>query len=281
MKLLFPIFGFLASATALQAQSNPGDDSTNEIVLSELLSRGGVMMYPLAALALIALILIILYFLTIRRRTVVTNRFMNNADGLIRKRDFMGLLGYSQRRSEMVARLTRKTLQFITDNPNASATEIREIAETEGSRQSNALAQRINWLADIGAIAPMVGLLGTVIGMIKSFMQISKGEVGVLQQMLAAGVSEALVTTATGLVIGITAMVFHSFFKGRVNRFLSEFEAASTHIITLITAQISAQQAVPTAPPGSQFAPQMPTPGQPGTDLHPTHQVVYPQSPQS
>ena len=223
------------------------------------------MMFPLAAMALVAIILIILYTLTIRRRTVVTNRFMNAADSMLRKRDFLGLLSYSHRRSELVARLTTKTLQFLTENPSASASEIKEVAESEGSRQSGILAQRITWLGDIGAIAPMLGLLGTVIGMIKSFMLISQGgSPGNLPMQLASGVSEALVTTASGLVIGITAMIFHSYFKGRVNRLLHEFEAASTHIISLLTSQIKAgataasvpQQAPVAAPPSEMYGAQ-------------------------
>lgn len=277
MKFLFSLSAFILTASSVFGQSSLADEPVREIVLSELLRQGGVMMYPLAALALIALILIILYLMTIRRGSVVTNRFMNKADGLIRNRDFAGLLNYSHRRSEMVARLTRKSLQFLTENPSASAAEIREIAEAEGSRQSNLLSQRITWLGDIGAIAPMVGLLGTVIGMIKSFMQISQGSVGVLQQMLAAGVSEALVTTATGLVIGITAMVFHSYFKGRVNRLLSEFEAAATHIITLMTTQLGSTNQQPSAPQPFPPHPQQPMPGTAEADYYPAHQVVYPQ----
>lgn len=269
MKILLPLLALILTSSRVFAQATLEDEPVTEIVLSELLAQGGSVMIPLAGLALIAVILITFYFLTIRRGSVVSNRFMNNADGLIRKRDFNGLLNYSHRRSEMVARLTRKSLQFLSDNPNATAGEIREIAEAEGSRQSNLLSQRITWLGDIGAIAPMVGLLGTVIGMIKSFLQISQGSVGVLQQMLAAGVSEALITTATGLVIGITAMVFHSYFKGRVNRLLSEFEAAATHIITLLTTQLNSG--------AGQVQPQQVMPGTAEGDYHPAHQVIHPQ----
>lgn len=278
MKALPFIPLFFASEIA-SAQDTPllESEPVKEIVLSELLRQGGVMMFPLAALALIGLILIILYMLTIRRGTVVTNRFMNAADSMIRQRDFQGLHNYCRRRGEMVARLTHKTVHFLIENPNASMADLREVAETEGSRQSGILAQRITWLGDIGAIAPMVGLLGTVIGMIKSFMQISQGNVGVLQQMLAAGVSEALVTTATGLVVGITAIVFHSFFKGRVNRLLSEFEAASTHIMTLITGQLS-QPPAPQQPASPAPINPVPAPAQYESDQqHPTHEVYHPQ----
>ncbi|MGJ8723757.1 MAG: MotA/TolQ/ExbB proton channel family protein [Roseibacillus sp.] len=271
LPLLLILSSGLTMAQDTPAEASEGGTALPKVPLIEILGEGGIMMIPLAAMALIAIILIILYTLTIRRPTVVTNRFMNAADSMLRKRDFMGLLSYSHRRSEMVARLTSKTLQFVTENPAASATEIKEVAESEGSRQSGILAQRITWLGDIGAIAPMLGLLGTVIGMIKSFMLISQGgSPGNLPMQLASGVSEALVTTASGLVIGITAMVFHSFFKGRVNRLLHEFEAASTHIISLLTSQL---KATPATAPVPQQAP-MPAPT---GEMYGAQDVVLPQ----
>ncbi|GHC59199.1 MotA/TolQ/ExbB proton channel family protein [Roseibacillus persicicus] len=277
MKYL-PLLLILSSGLAL-AQTTPAVPTETEtaapaVPLIDIMGQGGVMMIPLAALALLALILIILYMLTIRRATVVTNRFMNAADSMLRKRDFMGLLSYSHRRSEMVARLCAKSLQFVTENPTASVDEVKDVAETEGSRQSSILAQRITWLADIGAIAPMLGLLGTVIGMIKSFMLISQGSVGNLPMQLASGVSEALVTTASGLVVGITAMVFHSYFKGRVNRLLSEFEAASTHLISLLTSQLK-NQATPGVT-GQQVAPVHPHPHPQTGEMYAPQDVVMP-----
>ncbi|MEM9080501.1 MAG: MotA/TolQ/ExbB proton channel family protein [Verrucomicrobiota bacterium] len=257
-----------ATPAAAQTLAPDSEESSREVPLMEIIGNGGVMMFPLAALALITLILIILYTLTIRRGSVVTNRFMNAAETMLRKGDFNALLGYCHRRSELVARLTQKTLHFATENPHANINEIREVAEAEGSRQSGILAQRITWLGDIGAIAPMVGLLGTVIGMIKSFLQISQGNFeGVRQMQLASGVSEALVTTATGLVIGITAMIFHSVFRARITRYLSEFEAASTHIMSLISAQMHDP---------TNLAPQQALPNQP--EQYPGHQAAYPQS---
>jgi len=91
------------------------------------------------------------------------------------------------------------------------------VAEAEGSRQAGLLSSRITYLADIGAIAPMVGLLGTVLGMIKSFLQISSGDVqGVRQMELAEGVSEALITTAAGLGIAILTVFPFNYFNSRV-----------------------------------------------------------------
>ncbi len=201
------------------------------------------MMYPLALMSIIGVVLILIYLLTIRRNAVVSDRFMDTAEAMIRKRDFLGLIGFCKKQNESMARVTQKTLDFFTKYPSASFGEVREIAEAEGSRQAGLLSSRITYLADIGSIAPMVGLLGTVLGMIKSFLQISGGDVqGVRQMELAGGVSEALITTAAGLMIGIPALVFYSIFRGRVQKYISELEAASTHLMALLHTQVEHQR---------------------------------------
>ena len=233
----------LLSATALLATTGtvPGAEEPEnpaKVNLLEIIKEGGIMMWPLGALSIAAVVLILLFFITIRSSTVVSDRFMRVAESLIRKRDYLGLVGYAHRRGECIARITQKTLDFATKNPEAKFNEVREVAEAEGSRQASTLNQRISYLADIGAIAPMVGLLGTVLGMIRAFLEINTGNVEVVRQMkLAGGVAEALVTTASGLSIGIIAMIFYSVFRGRVQRSLAELEAAATHLLALLGSQ--------------------------------------------
>lgn len=213
--------------------------ATKQLDFMEIVEKGGPMMFPLALLSIVAMVLILLYLLTIRRNAVVSDRFMNTAEAMIRKRDFVGLIGYCHRQNQCMARITQKSIEFMTKNRGSSFSEIREIAESEGSRQAGMLSSRITYLADIGSIAPMVGLLGTVLGMIKSFLHISQGGFeGARQMKLAEGVSEALVTTATGLVVGIPALVFYSIFRGRVQKYVSELEAASTHMMAMLQAQL-------------------------------------------
>lgn len=208
----------------------------------EIVAAGGVMMYPLALISVVGVVLVLLYLLTIRRNAVVSDRFMNAAEAMIRKRDYLGLIAYCHRQNESMARVAQKTLDFFTKYPSASFGEVREVAEAEGSRQAGLLSSRITYLADIGSIAPMVGLLGTVLGMIKSFMEISGGDVqGVRQMGLAEGVSEALITTAAGLMIGIPALVCYSFFRGRVQKYIAELEAAATHLMALLHTQVEHQ----------------------------------------
>jgi len=202
----------------------------------EILKKGGWVMYPLAGLSFIAVLLIIYYMLTIRQGTVVSDKFMNAADALIRKQDYLGLIAVCNRENEAIARITYKTLDFATKNPTASFEEVREVTEAEGSRQASILNQRITYLADVGAIAPMVGLFGTVTGMIKSFDNLSSAT-GAVQSQVGAGVSEALITTAGGLAIGIPALIFYSIFRGKVQKMISELEAAMTHLMALLAAQ--------------------------------------------
>ena len=223
-----------ASAQSSAQASNP----SNDLTLLELVEETGFLAWPLAALSIAAVFLIIFYTLTVRRGAVVSGRFMRSADSLIRKQDYLGLLSVCNRQDQCISRITSKTLEFATKNPLASFEEVREVTEAEGSRQASLLHQRIQYLADIGAIAPMVGLLGTVIGMIKAFREIAQHSfVGSKQTGLASGVSEALLTTAGGLCIGIPALIFYSMFRGRVQGLVAELEAASTHIMALLAAQ--------------------------------------------
>jgi biopolymer transport protein ExbB len=241
--LLAPAALWLAAAGAPgqdPAAAVPSGGAAAQATVSfwEIIERGGVMMYPLAGLSFIAISLILLYFLTIRQGVVVSRRFMAQADALIRKQDYAGLLGVCKRTGECVARVTQKALEFATKNPTASFDEVREVTLAEGTRQASILTQRITYLADVGAIAPMVGLLGTVLGMIKSFNEIAQDTfIGAGQIQLAGGVSEALITTAAGLVIGIPSLIFYSVFRGRVQRLIAEMEAACTHLMALLAAQ--------------------------------------------
>ena len=239
--LTYSIAALLCGALGASAQEATETLATKQTNFLEIVAAGGVMMYPLALISVVGVVLVLLYLLTIRRNAVVSDRFMNAAEAMIRKRDYLGLVAYCHRQNESMARVTQKTLDFFTKYPSASFGEVREVAEAEGSRQAGLLSSRITYLADIGSIAPMVGLLGTVLGMIKSFLQISEFA-GVKQMELAAGVSEALITTAAGLMIGIPALVFYSLFRGRVQKYIAELEAAATHLMALLHTQVEHQQ---------------------------------------
>lgn len=238
----FSTVGFFFSALIASAATVTPVASAKEMNFLEILAKGGIMMYPLGVMSVITMVLIFIFLLTIRRNAIVSDRFMNGVESMIRKRDFMGLSSLSHRRNECMARITQKTLDFVIANPNTPFENVREVAQSEGSHQAGLLTSRITYLADLGAIAPMVGLLGTVLGMIEAFIEISSGEVaGVRQMGLAEGVSKALIATAGGLAISIPALAFYSIFRGRVQKYTSELEAAATYFVILLQDQLVRQ----------------------------------------
>jgi len=224
----------LSAPVAMAQDETTGAVGSGETDLWQVLMSGGPVMIPLAALSVIAVMLILIYFFTLRRGAIVSARYMTTADALLRKGDYYGLLAVSNRHGEAVARVMRRTVDFLTKNPRATIAEAREIAETEGTRQASKLNQQIVYLADIGTIAPMLGLFGTVLGMIKSFSVVANDIATTRPMLLASGVAEALVTTAAGLLIGIPAMAAYAFFRGRVQSLIADLEAATTQLMALM-----------------------------------------------
>ena len=204
-----------------------------------LFESGGPAMLVLALMSVLMITLIFIYMFTLRRGAIVSNQFMNTAEVLLKKRDYPGLLAIANRHSESIARIVHRMLDFSSKNPHASFEVMREIAQTEGATQAASIQNRISYLADIAVLSPMVGLLGTVFGIIQSFGVIASSAVTQAGRpvLLAKGVSEALVATGTGLVIGILSMAFYGIFRNKVQSLLSELERASAHLLGLLAIQ--------------------------------------------
>ncbi len=226
-----------ASSDSFAIHPSPPAKNLNDTAINlwELVKSGGWAMIPLGFLSVVTLMLIIAYLFTLRRGAIVTPHFMNTADVLLKKRDYLGLLAISSRHSEVVARIVQRTLDFATKNPTASFETIREIAETEGASQAASLQHRVTFLADIGVLSPMIGLLGTVSGIIRAFAKLGSGEASISRDiLLASGVSEALIATASGLILGVFAMGFYALFRNKVHSLISDMEIGSTHIMALL-----------------------------------------------
>ena len=244
MKILANLPGLLLTPAALLAQDggNPTDpvsrvaDATGDtMTLWALIEKGGWAMIPLAVMSVLAVMLIIVFLVTMRRGTILTARYMNTADVLLKKRDYLGLLAISNRHGEAIARIMQRTLDFMTKNPKASYDSVREIAETEGGVRAASLQHRVVYLADIAVLAPMLGLFGTVVGIIKSFgAMAAETQTQTRDVLLAAGVAEALIATGGGLILGIISMAFYAIFRGRAQSLISDLEIATAHVLGLI-----------------------------------------------
>src|SRR5260221_11934914 len=226
----------LLSSPLLAQDAIPSHGATQETVL-KLLQAGGWVMIPLVLASVLTLALILACMISLRRSSVVTHRFMETAEALLRKRDYLGLIAVSNRHSSAIARITSRTLDFATKHPSALPSAIRDVAETEGGRVASSLNQRIIYLADIATLSPMLGLLGTVVGIINSFGVLASNTTQPRQMLLAGGGAPTPVTNAGRLVIRIAGTAGYSLFRGRVSSMISDLEAATTHILNIIASQ--------------------------------------------
>src|SRR2546427_6761716 len=238
MKIWAVLFVALASVSPVVAQEpTPPLVPDQSQTIMETLFKAGPVIIPLFLLSIFFVALVVVYLITIRRGAVVSTGYMATADALLRKRDYLGLLAVSNRHGEAIARVVEKWLDFTTKTPNAEFQQIRETAETEGTRLAASLSNRVTYLADIGMIAPMLGLLGTVIGIIRSFGALGADLGTARYVLLSKGISEALVNTCAGLAIGIPAMMFYAYFRGKSQRseeHTSELQSQSNLVCRLL-----------------------------------------------
>ena len=207
--------------------------------LLDLFEKGGPLMWPLLFLSVIALMVFLVCLWTTRDSAVLPVKMVLEVENLFRHKDYAAILAKCERDGSSFARTIHVIVLFMQRNPRAGIEEVREVATAEGSRQANILTRQINWLSDIGAIAPMIGLLGTVLGMMRAFMEMAAGNFeGVKQMQMAGGIAEAMITTVGGLVLAIPSVAAYVFFRSRIQKHITDMEVAITHILTVISVQM-------------------------------------------
>jgi biopolymer transport protein ExbB len=227
--------GLLAASAPLLAQTT-GPDAVTEIskqsTLLGMLAAAGWVMIPLALASMITLTLIIYCFFTLTEKSIATPDLLERMEPYFENEDVEGLATYVADRPQATARIIDRTLQFLERHPDADPESIKVVAETEGNRIAASLNQRVLYIMDVGVLSPLLGLFGTVVGILNSFGHIASPDQTQMRTMLlAGGVAQALVSTAAGLTIGITAMAFFAYFRGRVGHLISILETESTLLI--------------------------------------------------
>lgn len=217
--------------------------NTDGVQLVELFEKGGVLMWLLLGLSVLALMVIFVCLWTTRSSAVLPLHMMANAESYIRRKDYAALMDMCDRNNSSFSLTLLEVLRFLQRNPRANIDEVREVASAAGSRQASILTRRISWLSDIGAIAPMIGLLGTVLGMMRTFTEMAAGNFeGVKQMQMAGGISEAMITTAGGLVLAIPCMFCYVIFRNKIQKCITDMEVAITHILSVFSVQMDREQ---------------------------------------
>ena len=225
---LAPLAAWAQGAGAAPAVAQQGLD------LRQMIGYGGWLMYPLAGLSVLGLALIIYFIIVLREDNVVPRKFISGLRDLLEGRRFAEALTACKSNPSALAAVLGAALDYRMRTEHPDTALLGEVVEGEGSRQANMIQNQIMYLADIGGIAPMIGLLGTVVGMLKAFNTVALDLAKAKPMLLAAGVSQALVATVGGLIVAIPAMIAYSYFRGRTAKIVSNLESASADLVSVL-----------------------------------------------
>ena len=220
-------------AEAADAESESGEEEkTGVITIEDIMVRGGWLMNVIAGLSLLAIALLFFYLLSMRQGTLYPRSFIMEAQDAAEDGDLEGLRDLCLNNGSCAAKIIGAALEQCEDGHVAEHVVLRDAMEDEGGRQVGMLWQRLQYLMDIAVIAPMVGLLGTVWGMMVSFSGLESG-VSMINKAdtLANGVSQAMYTTFGGLIVGIFAMAMYDLMRGRLNKLIGGMESACNSVL--------------------------------------------------
>ncbi|MEY4931549.1 MAG: hypothetical protein RI909_2273 [Bacteroidota bacterium] len=200
------------------------------ISIWELTLAGGPLMIPLAICSVIAVYIFVERILTINKANVSSDAFMGKIKELVLKGDINGAKILCSQHDTPVARMIEKGVARIGSPLKNIEASIENVAKIEVFR----LEKNLSVLATIAGAAPMIGFLGTVVGMVGAFMAIAQEEGSVSPKLLADGIYTAMVTTVAGLVVGIIAYLGYNFLVTRVSKVVHRMEYSSIEFIDLL-----------------------------------------------
>jgi biopolymer transport protein ExbB len=198
----------------------------------ELVKAGGWPMVPLLLLGVLALAIVLERFWTLRRNEVLPPGLGQE----VRNWAARGKLDPGHIQSLRANSPLGALLAAALEARNRPRDQIRERIEDAGRHLVHRMERFLNALGTIASAGPLLGLLGTVVGMIQMFLGILDHGVGDVNQ-LAGGIGKALVCTATGMIVAIPALMFHRYFKGRINGYVIEMEQEAGALLDALDAR--------------------------------------------
>ncbi|MBS3945271.1 MAG: MotA/TolQ/ExbB proton channel family protein [Melioribacter sp.] len=198
--------------------------------LLSIFVKGGIIMYFILASSIVAVAIAIEKFIVLKKAKVNVPAFLIKLRALIKKKDLEGAISYCMQERTPVSNIVKKGLKKIRFGHQ----RVVEAIESAGRQEISKLEKGLSILASIAGIAPLLGFLGTVTGMIGAFMKIQELQGSANPADLAGGIWEALITTAFGLIVGIPALAFYNFFVSKINKLVVDMERISTDLIDVL-----------------------------------------------
>lgn len=221
----------LLQAQAVDTVSNAAE-STGELSMSlfELAVQGGVVMIILAVLSVIAIYIFFDKFMMVRKASKINPGFMENIKNFIHEGKVKSALDACRMQTGPLARMLEKGVMRI----GRPLSDINTTIENVGKQEISKLEKGLALLATISGGAPMIGFLGTVIGMIQAFYNMENAGNNIDITLLSGGIYTAMVTTVGGLIVGIVAYFAYNIIVARIDNLVAELETRTTEFMDIL-----------------------------------------------
>jgi len=207
-------------------------ETPTEVKLSvfELALKGGWVMLPIVLLSLIAIYIFIERYILIRKASKEEHNFMNNIRDFMHDGRIESALTLARNNDSPIARMIEKGILRL----GKPLSDINAAIENVGKLEIAKLEKNIAGLATVAGVAPMLGFLGTVMGMVRAFYDMSMAGNNIDISLLSTGIYQAMVTTVAGLIVGIIAYVCYNILVARIEKIVFMLEARATEFIDLL-----------------------------------------------
>lgn len=196
----------------------------------KMLVDGGIIMIPIAILSIIAVYVIAERWRFLSNSQMDSGQFMRSIEDMLTDGKVKEAIRYCEQMDKPLARILQAGIKRL----GRPILDIEDAIKNAGKKEIYHLENRMDWLATIAGVAPLLGFLGTVTGMIEAFQQIQSLQGNVNPSVLAGGIWQALLTTAFGLGVGILSIGFYNYLLAKINRMMFELENSSTEFIELL-----------------------------------------------
>ena len=203
---------------------------TKSISFFDFMMEGGILMIPILVLFFLSIYVIAERWSAIGRSNTDTEAFLVSIEHLLKSGKQNEAMEYCDSFDKPLARIIKAGIKRL----GRPIRDIEDAIDNAGKKEIFYLEKKMNWLATIAGVAPLLGFTGTVTGMIEAFMDIQSLQGNVNPSALAGGIWEALITTAAGLMVGLIAFGFYNFLLGKINRSIFELENASADFMDLL-----------------------------------------------
>lgn len=202
-----------------------------ELSILELASKGGWIMGVLALMSIVAVYIFVERFLAIRNAGKDDKLFMDRIRDYLKNNDVKSAINFCRVTNTAAARIIERGISRM----GKPAAEIQAAIENTGDLEIAIMERRLPVLATIAGGAPMIGFLGTVIGMVEAFWQMSNAGGNIDISLLSSGIYQAMITTVGGLVVGIISLFAYNYLVAKVDSVVNEIEAKSLTFMDIIS----------------------------------------------